>query len=72
MKENFGDEKFFLGTVSKKDVLNLIVELPGNKATVSNDISVSVVKEAISTCHIRFLIFELDVTLFWKHFEKLM
>ena len=72
MKENFGDEKFFLGTVSKKDVLNLIVELPGNKATVSNDISVSVVKEAISTCRIRFLIFELDVTLFWKHFEKLM
>ena len=57
-------KSFFLGTVSKKDVLNLIIELPGNKATVSNDISVSVVKEAISTYHIMFAIFELDVTLF--------
>ena len=48
------------------------IELPGNKATVSNDISVSVVKEAISTYHIMFAIFELDMTLFWKYFEKLV
>ena len=37
--------------VSRKDILNLIKELPGNKATVSNDILVSVVsvlKESIS------------------------
>ena len=49
-----------------------LIELPGNKATVSNGISVSVVTEAISTYHIMFVIFKLDVTLFWKHFEKLM
>ena len=39
---------FSFETVFKKDVLNLIKELPGNKATVSNDISVSELKESIS------------------------
>ena len=43
IKENFGKE-----TISKKDVLNLIEQLPGNKATVSNDIPVSVLKESVS------------------------
>ena len=45
--------KHALKTIKKtfgnlKDVLNLIKELPGNKATVSNDISVSVLKDSIS------------------------
>ena len=43
IKENFGKE-----TISKKDVLNLIKQLPRNKATVSNDIPVSVLKESVS------------------------
>ena len=34
-------EIFSFETVSKKDVLNLIKELPGNKATVSNNNPVS-------------------------------
>ena len=34
--------------ISKKDVLDLIKQLPGNKATVSNDYPVSVVKESVS------------------------
>ena len=34
--------------IPKKDVLNLIKQLPENKATVSNDIPVSVLKESVS------------------------
>ena len=47
IKENFGNENFSFETVSKKDVLDLIKELPVNKATISNDIPVSVLKESI-------------------------
>ena len=49
IKENFGNEPFSFETVSKKDVLDLIKQLPGNKATVSNDIAVSVLKESVFT-----------------------
>ena len=46
--KNFGNKDFSFETVANKDVLNLIKELPGNKATVSNDIPVSVLKESLS------------------------
>ena len=46
--ENFGNVNFSFETVSRKHVLNLIKKLPGNKATVLNDISVSVLKESMS------------------------
>ena len=48
IKQNFGNKNFSFETVSKEDVLDLIKELPGNKATVSNDIPVSVLKESVS------------------------
>ena len=48
IKENFVNQNFSFETVSKKDVLDLIKELPGNKATVWNDIQVPVFKESIS------------------------
>ena len=48
IKENFGRENFSFETVSKEDILDSIKELPGNKATVSNDIPVSVFKESVS------------------------
>ena len=48
IKENFGNETFSFETISKKDALDLIKELPGNKATISNDILVSVLKESVS------------------------
>ena len=46
--ENFGDENFSFETIFKKDVLKLIEQIPGNKATVPNDIPVSVLKESVS------------------------
>ena len=42
---------FSFETVSKKDVLDFIKKLPRNKATVSNDIPVSVLMESVSTCY---------------------
>ena len=47
IKENFCKENFSFETISKKDGLNLIKQLPGKKATVSNDIPVSVLKESV-------------------------
>ena len=44
IKENFDSENFSFETISK----NFIKQLPGNKATVSNDIPVSVLKESVS------------------------
>ena len=48
IKENFGNETFSNETISKKDFLNLIKQLPGNKPTVSNDNPVSALKESVS------------------------
>ena len=48
IKENFGNETFSFETISKKDVLDWIKQLPGNKATVSNDIPVSALKKSVS------------------------
>ena len=45
---SFGNKTFSFETIYKKDVLDLIKQLPGNKATVSNDIPVSVLKESVS------------------------
>ena len=46
-KKKFGNKNFSFETVSKKDVLGLIKKLPGNKATVSNDIPLSVHKKVL-------------------------
>ena len=40
IKENFVNKTFSFETFFKKDVLDLIKQLPGNTATVSNDIPV--------------------------------
>ena len=60
-KENFGSENFSFETVSKKDVLNSIKEFPGNKATVLNEIPVSVPKESISAFIKNWLMFLITV-----------
>ena len=60
-KENFGSEDFSFETVSKKDVLNLIKEFPGNKATVLNEIPVSGPNESISAFIKNWLMFLITV-----------
>ena len=58
IKENFGNKTFSFETISKKDVLNLVKQLPGNKATFSNDIPVSVLKESVSGYYEKLAIFD--------------
>ena len=48
IKENFGNENCSFETICKKDVLDLIKQLPRNKATVSTDIPVSALKKSVS------------------------
>ena len=50
IKKKFGNKNVSFETVSTKDVLNLIKELPGIKDTVSNDIPVSLLKQYVSAC----------------------
>ena len=50
IKEKFVNKIFSFEIVSTKDVLNLIIKLPGIKDIVSNDIPVSLFKEYVSTC----------------------
>ena len=57
IKENFGNKSFSFETVFKKYVLTLIKKLPGNKSTISNDISVSVLKESISAYYEELTVF---------------
>ena len=47
-KKSLGNENFLFEIVSKKDYLDLIKKLPPNKAIVSNNIPVSVLKEYFS------------------------
>ena len=48
IKENFGNKTFSFETIFEKGVLDLIKQLLGNKATVSNNYPVSVLKESLS------------------------
>ena len=72
INENFGNQNFSFETISKKDVLNLIKELPGNKATVSNDIPVSLLKESISTHYGKLTdVFNNCIKSGWKYLKKM-
>ena len=45
IKEHFGNESFSFKPVSKNDSISSIKKLPSNKASISNDIAVSVTKQ---------------------------
>ena len=53
IKKNFGNKNFSSEKFLKKDGLNLIKEISGNKTTVSNDIPDSVIKESISSYYVK-------------------
>ena len=44
IKEHFGNESFSFKPVSKNRIINAVKKLPSNKASISNDIPVSVMK----------------------------
>ena len=48
MKEHLGKGSFSFKPVSKSGIINAIKKLPSNKASVSNDIPVSVMKQFVN------------------------
>ena len=45
LKNHFGKGNFSFKPVSKNDIISAIKKLPSNKASISNDIPVSVIKQ---------------------------
>ena len=44
IRENYGGESFSFKSISKGDIIKAIRKLPSNKASISNDISISIIK----------------------------
>ena len=58
LKEHFGNGSLSFKPVSKNDIISTIKKLPSNKASISNDMPVSVIKQ-FANCYCE------------KHFEQL-
>ena len=44
IRENYGGESFSLRSISKDDNIEAVTKLPSNKASISNDIPFSIIK----------------------------
>ena len=42
--ENYGGESFSFKSISKGDITEAVKKLPSNKASISNDIAISIIK----------------------------
>ena len=45
IRENYGGESFSFKSISKEDITEAVKKLPSNKASISNDIPVSIIKD---------------------------
>ena len=48
-RENYGGESFSFKSISKDDIIEAVKTLPSNKASISNDIPISIIKN-FATC----------------------
>ena len=48
--ENYGGESYFLKSTSKDDIIEAVKKLPWNKASISNDIPISTIKNFATCC----------------------
>ena len=71
MKEHFGKGSFSFRPVSKSSTFNAIKKLPSNKASISNDIAVSVMKQ-FANCYCEKLTNILNDCLKENRFPNLM
>ena len=49
IRENYGGESFSFKSISKDDIIEAVKNLPSNKASISNDIPISIIKN-FATC----------------------
>ena len=54
IRENDGGESFSFKSISKDDIIEAVKKLPSNKASISNDIPVSIIKN-LATCYCKKL-----------------
>ena len=50
IRENYGGESFSFKSISKEDILEAVKKLPSNKASISYDVAISIVKN-FATCY---------------------
>ena len=50
IRENYGGESFSFKSISKDDIIEAVKKLPSNKASISNDTPVSIIKN-FATCY---------------------
>ena len=50
IRENYGGESFSFKSISKDDIIEAVKKLPSNKASISNDIPISIIKN-FATCY---------------------
>ena len=50
IRENYGGESFSFKSISKDDIIEAVKKLPSNKASISNNIPISIIKN-FSTCY---------------------
>ena len=50
IRENYGGECFSFKSISKDDIIEAVKKLPSNKASISNDILISIIKN-FATCY---------------------
>ena len=50
IRENYGGEIFSFKSISKDDIIEAVKNLPSNKASISNDIPISIIKNFATCC----------------------
>ena len=50
IKENYSGKSFFFKSISKNDIIEAVKKLPSNKASISNDIIISIINN-FPTCY---------------------
>ena len=50
MRKHYGGESFSFKSISEENIIEAVKKLPSNKASISNDIPISIIKN-FATCY---------------------
>ena len=71
IRENYGGKSFSCKSITKDDIIEAVKKLPSNKASISNDIPISIIKN-FATCYCEKLASIFNVCLKENKFSNLM